>query len=133
MTQAFTPRAVEALAPRITAIVQEHLERVTSAGQMDVIEDLAYPLPVIVIAELLGIPSQELAIDWNKVIFNMLTIKGIYGREMFETWYLMQSMLCSGLDIRPVITHHFHYTEFEPAFDVMRSGNAGKVILTWVA
>ena len=81
----------------------------------------------------LGIPSQELAIDWNKVIFNMLTIKGIYGREMFETWYLMQSMLCSGLDIRPVITHHFHYTEFEPAFDVMRSGNAGKVILTWVA
>ena len=81
----------------------------------------------------LGIPSQELAIDWNKVIFNMLTIKGIYGREMFETWYLMQSMLCSGLDIRPVITHHFHYTEFEPAFEVMRSGNAGKVILTWVA
>ena len=80
----------------------------------------------------LGIPTQELAIDWNRVIFNMLTIKGIYGREMFETWYLMQSMLCSGLDIRPVITHKFHYTEFEEAFNVMRSGNSGKVIMDWV-
>jgi threonine 3-dehydrogenase len=80
---------------------------------------------------LLGIPNQEIAIDWNKVIFNMLTIKGIYGREMFETWYLMQSMLLSGLDITPVITHKFHYTEFEKAFEVMRSGNSGKVILDW--
>ena len=81
---------------------------------------------------LLGIPSQDLAIDWNKVIFSMLTIKGIYGREMYETWYLMQSMLLSGLDIRPVITHRFHYAEFEKAFEVMRSGNSGKVILNWV-
>lgn len=81
---------------------------------------------------MLGIPNQEIAIDWNKVIFNMLTIKGIYGREMFETWYLMQSMLQSGLDITPVITHRFHYTEFEKAFEVMRSGNSGKVILTWL-
>jgi threonine 3-dehydrogenase len=81
---------------------------------------------------LLGIPSQDLAIDWNKVIFSMLTIKGIYGREMYETWYLMQSMLLSGLDIRPVITHRFHYAEFEKAFEVMRSGNSGKVVLNWV-
>lgn len=80
---------------------------------------------------LLGIPTQDLAIDWNKVVFSMLTIKGIYGREMYETWYLMQSMLLSGLDISPVITHKFHYTEYEKAFEVMRSGNSGKVILDW--
>lgn len=82
---------------------------------------------------LLGIPSQDLAIDWNKVIFSGLTIKGIYGREMFETWYLMQSMLLSGLDISPVVTHKFHYTEYEQAFEVMRSGNSGKVILDWTS
>jgi threonine 3-dehydrogenase len=81
---------------------------------------------------MLGIPSEELAIDWHTVIFNMLTIKGIYGREMYETWYLMQSMLQTGLDIRPVITHKFHFTEFEQAFEVMRSGNSGKVIMNWV-
>lgn len=80
---------------------------------------------------MLGIPSDDLAIDWNTVIFNMITIKGIYGREMYETWYLMQSMLQSGLDISPVITHHFDYTEFEKAFEVMGSGNSGKVILNW--
>jgi threonine 3-dehydrogenase len=80
---------------------------------------------------LLGIPTAELAIDWNTVIFNGLTIKGIYGRQMFETWYLMQSMLLSGLDISPVITHRFHYTEFQTAFDVMASGNSGKVIMNW--
>ena len=65
---------------------------------------------------MLGIPTADLAIDWNTVIFNMLTIKGIYGREMFETWYMMQSMLQTGLDISPVITHRFHYTEFEKCF-----------------
>jgi threonine 3-dehydrogenase len=81
---------------------------------------------------LLGIPTEELAIDWNTVIFNMLTIRGIYGREMYETWYLMQSMLQTGLDISPVITHRFHFTEYERAFEVMRSGNSGKVILDWV-
>ena len=80
---------------------------------------------------MLGIPSEPMAIDWNKVIFNMLTIKGIYGREMYETWYKMTVMLESGLDIRPVITHRFHYTEFERGFDAMKSGNAGKVILDW--
>ncbi|WP_136524227.1 L-threonine 3-dehydrogenase [Geomonas ferrireducens] len=81
---------------------------------------------------MLGIPSGDLAIDWNQVIFNMLTIKGIYGREMYETWYLMQSMIKTGLDITPVITHRMHYTEFESAFEAMGSGNAGKVILNWV-
>ena len=81
---------------------------------------------------LLGIPTQDLSIDWNTVIFNMLTIKGIYGREMYETWYLMQSMLQTGLDISPVITHKFHFTEFETAFEIMRSGNSGKVIMNWV-
>jgi threonine 3-dehydrogenase len=81
---------------------------------------------------MLGIPTQDIAIDWNKVIFNMLTIQGIYGRQMYETWYLMQSMLLSGLNISPVITHRFHYTEFEKAFEVMRSGNSGKVIMNWV-
>ncbi|MBJ6798657.1 L-threonine 3-dehydrogenase [Geomonas propionica] len=81
---------------------------------------------------MLGIPSGDLAIDWNQVIFNMLTIKGIYGREMYETWYLMQSLIKIGLDLTPVITHRMHYTQFEEAFEVMSSGNAGKVILNWV-
>jgi threonine 3-dehydrogenase len=80
---------------------------------------------------MLGIPSQEMAIDWRTVIFNMLTIKGIYGREMYETWYMMTVMLQSGLDIRPVITHRLHYTEFEKGFEAMRSGRSGKVILNW--
>jgi threonine 3-dehydrogenase len=82
---------------------------------------------------LLGIPTGELAIDWNTVIFNMLTIKGIYGREMYETWYMMQSMLHSGLDISPVITHRFPIADFRDAFEVMASGSSGKVILDWTA
>jgi len=80
---------------------------------------------------MLGIPPAEMAIDWSKVVFNMLTIKGIYGREMYETWYKMTVMLESGLDITPVITHRFHYTEFEKGFEVMKSGQSGKVILYW--
>ena len=80
---------------------------------------------------MLGIPTEEMAIDWRTVIFNMLTIKGIYGREMYETWYKMTVMLQSGLDITPVITHRFHYTEFEKGFEAMVSGNSGKVILSW--
>jgi len=80
---------------------------------------------------MLGIPPEAMAIDWNTVIFNMLTIKGIYGREMYETWYKMTVMLESGLDIRPVITHRFHYTEFEKGFEVMNSGQSGKVVLNW--
>jgi threonine 3-dehydrogenase len=80
---------------------------------------------------MLGIPAKEMAIDWTQVIFSMLTIKGIYGREMFETWYKMTIMLESGLDISPVITHHLSYKEYEKGFEAMRSGNCGKVILDW--
>ena len=80
---------------------------------------------------MLGIPEQEISIDWNTVVFNMLTIKGIYGREMYETWYKMTVMLQSGLDISPVITHRLHYTEYEQGFAAMRSGDSGKVILDW--
>ncbi|MDB5292117.1 MAG: L-threonine 3-dehydrogenase [Phycisphaerales bacterium] len=80
---------------------------------------------------MLGIPEKEMAIDWNTVVFNMLTIKGIYGREMYETWYKMTVMLQSGLNIEPVITHRFPFTEFQQGFDAMRSGKSGKVVLTW--
>ncbi len=80
---------------------------------------------------MLGIPAQEMAINWREVIFNMLTIKGIYGREMYETWYKMTVMLESGLDIKPVITHRFEYRDFEKGFEAMRSGASGKVILRW--
>ncbi|HUG70431.1 MAG TPA: L-threonine 3-dehydrogenase [Pirellulaceae bacterium] len=80
---------------------------------------------------MLGIPSAEIAIDWNTVVFNMLTIKGIYGREMYETWYKMTVMLQGGLDISPIITHRFHYTDFQQGFDAMLSGESGKVILSW--
>jgi threonine 3-dehydrogenase len=80
---------------------------------------------------MLGIPTAEMPIDWQTVVFNMLTIKGIYGREMYETWYKMTVMLESGLDIKPVITHRFAFTDYEKGFEIMRSGNSGKVILNW--
>jgi len=80
---------------------------------------------------MLGIPSKEMAIDWTLVVFNMLTIKGIYGREMYETWYKMAVMLESGVDIHPVITHRYAYRDFEQAFATVRSGCSGKVILEW--
>ena len=80
---------------------------------------------------MLGIPEQDMAIDWNTLVFNMLTIKGIYGREMYETWYKMTVMLQSGLDIRPIITHRFHFTEYQKGFEVMKTGESGKVVLSW--
>jgi threonine 3-dehydrogenase len=80
---------------------------------------------------MLGLPSHEMAIDWKQVIFNMLTIKGIYGREMYETWYKMTVMVESGLDVRPVITHRLAWHEYEKGFAAMKSGDAGKVILDW--
>ena len=80
---------------------------------------------------MLGIPKKKMVIDWNTVVFNMLTIKGIYGREMYETWYKMTVMLQSGLDIKPVITHRFHCSEFRKAFEIMQSGDCGKIILHW--
>ncbi len=80
---------------------------------------------------LLGILPPDTAIDWDYVVFNGLTLKAIYGREMYETWYKMTVMIQSGLDIKPVITHRFHYTEYEKAFEIMRSGKSGKVVLNW--
>jgi threonine 3-dehydrogenase len=80
---------------------------------------------------MLGIPSAPITLDFTAVVFNMLTVKGIYGREMYETWYKMTVMLQSGLDIAPVITHRLPYTEFEQGFAAMLSGHAGKVVLDW--
>ena len=80
---------------------------------------------------LLGILPSGAGIDWEKIVFNGLNIKGIYGREMFETWYKMQVMVLSGLDITPVITHHFPIDEYKEAFELMKSGNSGKIILNW--
>jgi threonine 3-dehydrogenase len=80
---------------------------------------------------ILGIPDREIAIDWNLVIFNMLTLKGIYGREMYETWYYMTVMLQSGLDISPIVTHRYGWQDFQKGFDAMLSGDCGKVVLTW--
>jgi threonine 3-dehydrogenase len=97
------------------------------AGFRDMLANMSHGAKIA----MLGIPSGEMSIDWRTVIFNMLTIKGIYGREMYETWYKMSVMLQSGLDIGPVITHRFRYTEFEKGFEVMSSGNSGKVILSW--
>ncbi len=80
---------------------------------------------------MLGIPSRPPEIDWNKVIFHMLTIRGIYGREMFETWYLMQTMIQAGLDISPIITHCFDVKDYAQGFEAMKSGQSGKVVLDW--
>lgn len=80
---------------------------------------------------MLGIPPQSVAIDWNQVIFKGLTIKGIYGREMFETWYKMASLLQSGLDLSPILTHHLPVDEFQKGFEIMISGQSGKVVLDW--
>ena len=80
---------------------------------------------------MLGIPPQDVAINWNEVIFKGLTIKGIYGREMFETWYKMASLIQSGLDLTPIITHQFPVDDFQKGFDTMGSGESGKVILDW--
>jgi threonine 3-dehydrogenase len=80
---------------------------------------------------MLGIPAKPMEIDWKNVIFNMITIKGIYGREMYETWYKMSVLVESGVDISPVITHRYPYTEFEKGFEAMISGQTGKVVLDW--
>ena len=82
---------------------------------------------------LLGIPPDDTAIDWTQVIFKGLVLKGIYGREMFETWYKMSSLIQSGLDLSPILTHHYPLAEFQEAFEVMNSGKSGKVILDWAA
>jgi threonine 3-dehydrogenase len=97
------------------------------AAFRDMLENMSHGAKIA----MLGIPASEMSIDWHKVIFNMLTIKGIYGREMYETWYKMTVMLESGLDISPVITHRFSYKDYEQGFQAMKTGNTGKVILDW--
>ena len=97
------------------------------AGFRDMLANMAHGGKIA----MLGIPSEEIFIDWRTVIFNMLTIKGVYGREMYETWYKMTVMLQSGLDIGSIITHRFPYTEFEKGFEAMMSGCSGKVVLSW--
>ena len=82
---------------------------------------------------ILGIPPNEVSIDWNQVIFKGLVLKGVYGREMFETWYKMVAMLQSGLDVAPVVTHRFPAAQYAEAFEAMRSGQSGKVILDWAS
>src|SRR6201996_2403973 len=96
----------------------------------DMLQNLSHGAKVA----MLGIPSpSEMSIDWNKVIFNQLTLRGIYGREMYETWYKMTVMLQSGLDIGKVITHRFPWQDYKQGFEAMRSGNSGKVILDFTA
>ena len=80
---------------------------------------------------LLGLFSQETKVDWNEIILKGLTLQGIYGRRMFETWYKMSAIIQSGLDLAPLITHRFHYTQFQNAFDIMSTGKSGKIILDW--
>jgi threonine 3-dehydrogenase len=82
---------------------------------------------------ILGIPPREVSVDFNQIIFKGLEVRGIYGGEMFETWYKMAAMLQSGLDVRPVLTHQFKADEFATAFEVMKSGQSGKVVLDWAA
>jgi threonine 3-dehydrogenase len=79
----------------------------------------------------LGIPSKPMETDWRKIIFNMLTVRGIYGREMYETWYKMSVFVTSGVDITPVITHRYSYKDYEQGFEAMIAGQTGKVILDW--
>jgi threonine 3-dehydrogenase len=97
------------------------------AGFVEMIENMCHGGKIA----MLGIPARPMEIDWRKVIFNMITIKGIYGREMYETWYKMSVLVDSGVDISPVITHRYSHREFEKGFAAMMSGETGKVILDW--
>jgi len=100
------------------------------SGSTDALEDMLEHMFHGGKVALLGLLGQG-SIDWDYVIFNGLTLKGIYGRRMFETWYKMTAMIQTGLNIAPIITHRFHYTEFQEAFELMRSGNSGKIVLNW--
>ena len=97
------------------------------AALRDMIENLSHGASI----SMLGLPEEPFAIDWNTAIFDQLTIRGVYGREMYETWYMMTVMLQSGLDIAPVITHRFPADRFEEAFAAIRTGETGKVLLHW--
>jgi threonine 3-dehydrogenase len=101
------------------------------SGNENVLRDMVANMSHGAKIALLGIPKQATVVDWTEVIFKMLTIRGIYGREMYETWYKMTVMLQSGLDIRPVITHRLAWQEYEKGFEAMKAGKCGKVILNW--
>jgi threonine 3-dehydrogenase len=101
------------------------------SGNPDALRDMLANLSHGAKAAMLGLPEQPFAIDWSTVIFEQLTLRGVYGRQMYETWYMMTSMLQSGLDITPVITHRFPAERFEDAFAEVRTGNTGKVLLDW--
>ncbi len=103
------------------------------SGNADALRDMLRTMNHGGSISMLGIPPGETAIDWNQVIFKGLTIKGIYGREMFETWYKMASMLQSGLDVQPIITHRMGIRDYRDGFEIMNSGKSGKVILDWTA
>lgn len=93
----------------------------------DMIDNMAHGAKI----SMLGIPSGAIEVDWNKVVFNMLTLKGIYGREIFESWYKMTAMIQAGLDLAPIVTHRMPYTEFKHGFETMIAGQSGKIILSW--
>jgi len=131
-TLAIDPRATSLTEAQRTLGMQEGFDvGLEMSGNAAAFNDMVANMSHGAKIAMLGLPSNEMLFDWNRVIFNMLTIKGIYGREMYETWYKMTVMLESGLNISPVITHYFPFDEFEKGFKVMRSGNSGKVILDW--
>ena len=99
----------------------------SEAGFASMVDNMAHGGKIAI----LGLPAGDVRIDWHKVIFNMLTLKGVYGREIFETWYKMQVFIQSGLDLTPIITHRFKADDFEQGFAAMLSGEAAKVVLNW--
>jgi threonine 3-dehydrogenase len=99
------------------------------AAFQDILDNLCHGGRIAV----LGIPKESYAVDWEKIIFNMITIRGVYGREMYETWYKMSVFIESGLDLSPIITHRLPIDEFQQGFDAMENGQAGKVVLDWTA
>jgi threonine 3-dehydrogenase len=103
------------------------------SGNPDALRDMLANMAHGAKIAMLGLPDTSFEIDWNTVIFEQLTLRGVYGRQMYETWYMMTSMLQSGLDITPVITHRFPAERFEDAFAAMRTGDTGKVLLDWSA
>jgi threonine 3-dehydrogenase len=121
-------------ATRTVNVTREKLADVQKELHMSEGFDIALEMSGAAAAfQVLGIPKANYALDWEKVIFNMLTIRGVYGREMYETWYKMSVFIESGLDLSPIITHRLPIDEFQQGFDAMESGQAGKVVLDWTA
>ena len=130
-------RAVDPMATTLTAVQAElHMSEgfdvgLEMSGNPNAFRDMLKNMSHGGKVSMLGIPSEPIAIDWNQVIFNQLTLRGIYGREMYETWYKMTVMIESGLDISGVITHRLNWRDYEEGFAAMKSGNSGKVVLDW--